>query len=65
MKSSLPEIRQDGRYSITDASRLIGVSRNTLYRYIGEGMLKTRMRKVNGRKFIHGSELIKLWEASV
>lgn len=47
-------------YSITEASRELGVHACTIHRWINAGKVKYGRHFVNGRVFIKGEELIKI-----
>lgn len=52
------EIIETGRYSVKEACELIGVkSRQTLYTYVKQGVLRARRSRANGRLFFTGRDL--------
>lgn len=60
-----PNIDMNGRYSIGEAAKLLGLHRNTLRIYTEQGYVKCGYRKATARKFYMGSELIRLWKAQL
>lgn len=62
MVTQEPQISDTGRYSVLEASNLLGVHRDTLRRYTEKGYIKFGLRRCNGRKFYLGSEIKKLWK---
>lgn len=56
-----PQVQPTERFAIGEAAKILGVTRNTLSRWIREGYVKFGIRKCNGRKFIIGQELVKVW----
>lgn len=60
-----PNINATGRYSIGEASALLGMHRNTLRKYTEQGLIKCGYRKATARKFYMGSELLRLWKAQL
>lgn len=56
-----PKVALDGRYSITEACKALGIHRNTLLKYTEQGMIRCGFRKINARKFYKGSEIIRFW----
>lgn len=60
-----PTINETGRYSIGEASALLGMHRNTLRKYTDQGYIKCGYRKATARKFYMGSELLRLWKAQL
>jgi len=61
MRSEEPQASPSGRYGVTKAAHLLGVSTSTIYRYEKAGILQARTRKANRRKFYTGSDIIKAW----
>ena len=60
-----PNINATGRYSIGEASALLGMHRNTLRKYTEQGHIKCGYRKATARKFYLGSELLRLWRTQL
>ena len=60
-----PNINATGRYSIGEASALLGMHRNTLRKYTEQGYIKCGYRRTNARKFYLGVELIRLWRTQL
>lgn len=58
-----PRINPNGRYSIGEASAILGINRNTLRRYTNMGVIKCGFRRPTARKFYLGSELLRFWKA--
>lgn len=48
-------------YTMTEAAKIIGVHRSTIWRWVKLLRLRSRTRLVNGRKEYLGSELEKLF----
>lgn len=67
MVTEEPKVPPTARYSIGEASKILGVHRNTLRKYTNVGPLgiNCQHRKSNGRKFYTGSEIVRFWRASV
>ncbi|MBR0493699.1 MAG: helix-turn-helix domain-containing protein [Bacteroidales bacterium] len=64
MRSSEPYVVMNSRYSIDETSRLLGIHRHTLRKYTNRGLIKCGFRRVNGRKFYLGSEILRFWRAT-
>lgn len=60
-----PKVSENGRYSVKQASEVLGIHRNTLRNYTDQGLIKCGFRKVNYRKFYEGREIIRFWKASL
>lgn len=65
MTSEEPKVSPLGRYSCTEASKALGIHRNTLRRYSEEGFIKFGIHSITRRKFFMGSEILKLWKSQV
>ena len=56
-----PQVAMNGLYGMTDAARVLGITRNTLRKYAERGYIAFRVRKSNRRRVTTGKEIIKLW----
>lgn len=61
MTPTSPDIRPNGSYTITQASRLLAIDRKTLRRYEAAGLVTAHINDMGRRKYI-GRELIHLWK---
>lgn len=55
-------INPSGRYRMTKAAELMGIGRSTLYKYIGEGKVRTEyVNRIDGtqRQVVKGIEIIR------
>lgn len=66
MKSNADDIDPDGRYTVSQAARLLNVHRSTVSRFCKkdakEGGIKFSVNRRNGRKTILGKDLLKWWK---
>ena len=60
-----PRISESWRYSVSETCQILGIHRNTLTSYTSSGTIKCGFRKMNGRKFYLGSEIMKFWRAQL
>lgn len=60
-----PNVATTGRYGITQAAELLGISRVTLTNWVNSGKIKCGFRRINGRKFFLGSEIQRCWKAQL
>jgi DNA-binding transcriptional MerR regulator len=65
MRAEVPEVKATARYSISQVCQLLEIHRNTLYNYTQQGLIKCGMRRASLRKYYLGSEVLKLWRASI
>jgi len=65
MIATQPNVSLDGRYSIAETCKLLGVHRNTLMNYTRDGKIICGFRRVNFRKFYLGREIVRFWNAQL
>lgn len=58
-----PDVHPEGRYSTTDAARVLGISRNTLRAHAAQGHISFGIRRCNGRRFYLGRHIMAFWKA--
>lgn len=56
-----PNVKRDGRYSIKDTCKHLGLHRDTLRKYTDLGEIRCRLRQGGKKKFYLGSEIIRFW----
>jgi hypothetical protein len=56
-----PDVEDNAMLSMVEAARALGVSYPTIVKYEKMEIIKPHFRLLNGRKFIYGKELKKLW----
>jgi DNA-binding transcriptional MerR regulator len=61
LASTQPDVRLDGRYSINDTCRFLGIHRHTLRKYSDSGEIKFRLRQGGKTKFYLGREILRFW----
>lgn len=65
MTPSEPKIPDNNRYGVTEAAKILAVDRKTLRKYADSGLIKHGIQRANGRKFFYGSELKRIWRATL
>lgn len=60
-----PRVADAGRYSPTEASRLLNIHRSTLDRHTKEGYIKCGYRRIKEKKFYMGIEIKRYWKAQL
>ena len=65
MVSERPKVTKDGRYSINETSKLLGIHPKTLYRHTLANDIHCERRASNGRPVYLGSEILRYWGASM
>ena len=61
MTTEEPRVVDSGRYGMSDAAKILGVARCTLRRWIYVGRVNVGFRNLNGRMFVTGKELKRIW----
>lgn len=61
--SVLPKFDLDGRYSITEAAKILGIHRATMSKYIKENRIPTITSPIATRTRIKGKDIKKFWES--
>lgn len=65
MVNEPPKVHEYGRYSVAEATALLGLKKDRLYRAIKlgarRGGIDARPRRDNGRLQITGKELLRFW----
>lgn len=64
MTSERPKVNADGRYSVTETCKALGIHRNTLQRYTEALAIRCHIRKATGRKYYCGNDILRFWSAS-
>ncbi len=65
MVSEMPVVTPDGRYSVTETCKLLGIHKNSLRKYTQTGRIKVGTRMATAKKFYLGSEILKFWQRQV
>lgn len=60
-----PSVTLDGRYTVMETCRVLGIHRGTLARYTKRGVIRPHYRRVDRRKVYEGRDIIRLWLASL
>lgn len=63
MTSLPPDINPSGRYPITKAAELLGISRVTLLRKVKARQVSCSLQRSTRRKIFTGKQLMQLWYA--
>lgn len=55
-----PDVPDTGRYTITQAARILEIHRHTLRNYTEQGLIRC-LYKPSGRKYYTGKSIKRLW----
>lgn len=65
MVNEPPKVCETGRYSVAEATALLGLKKDKMYRAIKRGArgggIDARIRRDNGRLQITGREILRFW----
>jgi len=66
MNAALPDnLKPEGRYGMTEAAKMLGIDRATLYRWAKSGKIRiSGYFQVNGRAYIKGKEINRTFNRS-
>lgn len=65
MLIELPSIAVRGRYSVTEAAKVMGVDRSTIRRWIEAGTMRCGYHRHNKRRFVTGEEIQRFFNAQI
>ena len=65
MTTTRPQIPASGQYSMSEAAKLLGIDRKTLYRWRKCGYFKTKIRRVNKQPYAEAMEILKMYDLCV
>ncbi|MBO4571190.1 MAG: helix-turn-helix domain-containing protein [Bacteroidales bacterium] len=61
MIETQPKVARDGKYTISETARRLGIARSTVQNKVKEMKMIARPAK-SGRLYISGTEIIKYWQ---
>lgn len=61
MITTEPDVKLTDKYSVTQTSKLLDISRQTIYRDMNSGNLKFKLSKSNNRRILSGKDIKKYW----
>ncbi|MDO4512288.1 MAG: helix-turn-helix domain-containing protein [Bacteroidales bacterium] len=65
MVSKVPNVDVNGRYSVAQTCKLLGIHRNTLINYTKAGKIRCGFHRANMRKFYLGKEVVRFWNSQL
>ena len=65
MTNLKPQIDENAKLELREAARALNVSPSTIQKWTAAGKLKCGMKRLNGRKFWWGRDIIRAWMASM
>ena len=65
MTNEEPNVADAGRYTMTETCKVLGIHRNTLRRWLQDGKMKVKFRRIDNRKVIEGAEIKRAWRVAL
>ncbi len=65
MTNTKPQVDENAKLELREAALALKVSPSTIQKWTAAGKMKSGTKKVNGRKFWTGKEIIRVWIASM
>lgn len=65
MSNTEPKVADNGRYTVTETCKALGIHRNTLRRWVQAGKMKVKFRRIDNRKVFEGSEIKRAWRVAL
>ena len=65
MTKEQPQVSATGKYELREAAQALDVSTSTLTKWAAAGKINYGIKKINGRRFFFGSEIIRAWRATI
>lgn len=62
MVSEVPAVSMDACFGMTEAARVLGVSRSLIYKLVRERLLSPKEDRRTGRPFLTGRQLVGYWK---
>ena len=61
MTKEEPKVSASGKYELREAAKALDVSPSTIQKWRAAGKIKCGTKRVNGRKFWTGREILRVW----
>ena len=65
MTNTKPKVDENAKLELREAAHVLDVSPSTIQKWTAAGKLKCGMKRLNGRKFWLGRDIIRAWMASI
>ena len=65
MKKTEPIVELTAKYELRDACFILGVTASCLSKWTAKGVIKCGRKKLNGRRFWTGAEILRAWKAQM
>jgi len=65
MIKTVPKVVESAQYELRDTAEVLGVSISTITKWTAKGLLRASRKRLNGRRFWTGSEILRAWRAKM
>lgn len=65
MTKTEPQIVETAKYGIGEAAKILEVTTATINRWTANGLIRSGRRRINGRRFYTGAEILRAWRAQM
>lgn len=65
MNANQPQVNKDARYSVSETCALLGIHRHTLRAWTEQGIIKSIVRRSNGRRAYRGIDILACWSGVI
>lgn len=65
MVTKAPQIAPGEKLELRQTSKALGVSPSTILKWTAAGKMKAGRKRVNGRMFWTGTEILRVWKANM
>jgi len=63
MTDTKPNVDPTGQYSIANTAKHLNVGVRSIQRWVKDGRMKAKTRKIDSKRYISGLEIIKAWNS--
>lgn len=65
MIETVPQVIETAQYELRDAAKALEVSKSCIVKWTEKGVLRANRKKLNGRRFWTGAEILRAWRAKM
>lgn len=65
MTKTEPVVIESAQYELRDAAEALGVSTSCIIKWTEKGLLRAGRKRLNGRRFWTGKEILRAWRAQM
>lgn len=65
MTKTEPSVHATEKYELREAAKILEVSSSSIANWTKKGLIKAGRKRINGRRYWTGAELLKAWRATM